>query len=367
MTLLFPAALAAFVALAIPLAVHLARRAERAPVDFAALRWLAARPRPRTRLRFDEWWLLAVRLLVVALVVLWLARPAADTVGDTRPVVAVIPGAVGATVAAGARGVWLAPGLPPLAAKSPAAGAVASLLRQLDAELAPGVALTVVAPAVLSGLDAELPRLSRAVTWRVGGGAMPVAVPARPRAAALVVRFVPGSEAAARYLVAATGAAQPHATIDSGLASKPLPPAITTIAWLVPGALPPALADRVRRGATVVDVLPAARGAVVWTADGAPLVVAEPLGRGRLLHFVRPLDAAATPALLEPDFAERLAALLSSPPAAPTLAAAADVAPLAGAGAYVPPPRDLRPWLALAVAALFLVERALATGRRQGE
>src|SRR5690606_9148841 len=75
LALLLPAALAALGALLLPLLVHLARRSEQRPTDFAALRWLRRKPRPRRRIRFDERWLLALRLLLLALIALWLARP----------------------------------------------------------------------------------------------------------------------------------------------------------------------------------------------------------------------------------------------------------------------------------------------------
>ncbi len=65
--LLAPAALAALVALLLPLLLHLARRDATRPTPFAALRWLRERPRPRRRLRFDDWPLLLVRLLLLAL------------------------------------------------------------------------------------------------------------------------------------------------------------------------------------------------------------------------------------------------------------------------------------------------------------
>ena len=74
--LLAPLGLAALAALIGPLLIHLRRRTEEVPVDFAALRWLDPRPRPRQRLQFDEWPLLALRLLLVALLALLLARPA---------------------------------------------------------------------------------------------------------------------------------------------------------------------------------------------------------------------------------------------------------------------------------------------------
>jgi len=73
--LLLPMALAALAALALPLLIHLARRSEQRPTVFAALRWLREKPRPRSRLRFDEWPLLLLRLLLLAALALLLAKP----------------------------------------------------------------------------------------------------------------------------------------------------------------------------------------------------------------------------------------------------------------------------------------------------
>src|SRR3546814_121961 len=73
--LLFPAALTALAALALPLLIHLTRRSDRQLLDFAALRWLRAKERARRRLRIDEWPLLVLRLLLLAALVLLLAQP----------------------------------------------------------------------------------------------------------------------------------------------------------------------------------------------------------------------------------------------------------------------------------------------------
>ena len=73
--LLLPAALAALGALLVPLLIHLARRSQRQPTVFAALRWLRSEVRPQRRIRLDELLLLALRLLLIALLALWLARP----------------------------------------------------------------------------------------------------------------------------------------------------------------------------------------------------------------------------------------------------------------------------------------------------
>src|SRR5205085_6822706 len=59
LVLLWPAGLAALAALAVPLLLHLRRAQDTQRVDFAALRWLSPRRRPRHRLRLREWLLLA--------------------------------------------------------------------------------------------------------------------------------------------------------------------------------------------------------------------------------------------------------------------------------------------------------------------
>src|SRR6187431_281369 len=91
MVLLWPAGLLALVALAVPLLLHLRRATEARRVEFAALRWLSPRQRPRTRLRLREWLLLLLRLLLVALVALLFAGPAHVPGGKAPPEVLVAP------------------------------------------------------------------------------------------------------------------------------------------------------------------------------------------------------------------------------------------------------------------------------------
>lgn len=183
LALLLPAGLAALVALLLPLLLHLARRHEQTPTDFAALRWLRQKPKPRHRIRFDEWPLLLLRLLLLALLALWLAKPVLSGADDTHPWIVVVPGVDVASAGeqasnADAQRHWLAPDFPSLDTPSPAgAPAIGSLLRQLDAELPPDTPLTVVVPATLQGADAERPKLSRAMTWTVVDGAMASASP----------------------------------------------------------------------------------------------------------------------------------------------------------------------------------------------
>ena len=350
-TLLLPAALAALAALVVPLLIHLARRTEQRPTDFAALRWLRERPRPRHRPRLDEWPLLLARLLLLALLALWLARPAVFGAGDTRPVVAVVPGVAKPILAEGTRGLWLSPGFPELAGPAPAPGPMVSLLRQLDAELPPGTPLRVVVPAVLQGVDAQRPRLSRAITWQVAPGAMPA--PAAARAAA---SFAVRSDS--RYLVAAARALGQG---DVGPASAPIRPGTRALVWTAPGPLPATARAVLERDGTVLTIADTPAGAI-GPATG-PLIETVASPRGRLLRFTRPLVPATMPELLDPGFPRRLAAAFAEP-LPPARVAARNFAPDTGASPYPQPAVDLRPWLAIAIALLFLLERLLATRRR---
>ncbi|MEG2981926.1 MAG: BatA domain-containing protein, partial [Stenotrophomonas sp.] len=153
---LFPAGFIALAALLLPLLIHLARRSEQRIIDFAALRWLSAKPRPRRRIRFDEWPLLLLRLLLLAFLAVLLARPALMGVPDTQQRVAVLPGvdlaaAQRAVGNADAQWLWLAPGFPRIDKSAAPQGPqpVSSLLRELDAALPIDAALTVVVPSVL--------------------------------------------------------------------------------------------------------------------------------------------------------------------------------------------------------------------------
>ena len=159
--LLFPAALTALAALLIPIVLHLARRNQLKQVDFSALRWLHVKPRPRQRLRFEDIPLLLLRLFLLALLVLWLAQPVLRDWHSTSTYVAVMPGITPAQVAAQAfperaRLHWLAPLFPPIDKPlTTTAVPVASLLRQLDAELPGDVPIIVLASAVFDGADAN--------------------------------------------------------------------------------------------------------------------------------------------------------------------------------------------------------------------
>lgn len=381
--LLLPIALAALAALALPLLIHLARRSEQRPTDFAALRWLRQKAKPRHRIRFDEWPLLLLRLLLLALMALWLAKPVLFGSASDASWIVAAPGVDVTQLRAAIRDDdsqqrWLAPGFPGLE-QAPSADTVplASLLRQLDAELPASAKLTVLVPEHLSGADAQRPVLSRAVDWRVLPGAMPVDEPPRISPPALSVRYATDREPSLRYLRAAAAAwlsvdSQRPSDFSAAPVTQPLAPDTRHLIWLAPGPLPASVLQWIEQGGiALLDAQAEAPAAttmsVRWRdADGAALVEGTAMGRGRVLRFTRPLRPSEMPSLLEPDFPQRLRELFASAPPAPSRVAARDYIPDTrrpdiGGASYALPPRDLQPWLALLIALVLLIERWLAS------
>lgn len=377
MTLAFaaPVALAASAALLLPLAIHLARRSDPDLVWFAALRFLDQRPRPRSRLRLDEWPLLLLRLLLILLIALFLAQPLLEGVIDRRARIAVVPGidpARAGPARAGVARLWLADGFPPLDRPAPPPPAnFANLVRELDAQLPPGTPLTLIVPPTLDGAgDARL-RLSRRVTWRIAPTAAPAAAPPAPpapRPPLLALHVAPGRAGEARYFGAAASAwGRPAAPI----APDATPPREAVLVWLDRAPLAPAPRAWVAAGGTVILPRDAAEpigpGDPVWRDPlGRPIATATPIGQGRAIRLVRPLRPAELPLLVEPGLPAALLDLLAPPAPPPARVAAAAYAPESGGPAPDRPPAlPLRPWLAIAIAALFLAERWVATGRRR--
>lgn len=380
--LLLPAALAALTALLLPLLIHLARRSEQRPTDFAALRWLRQKPKPRHRVRFDEWPLLIARLLLLALLALWLAKPVLFGSAAETPWVAVMPGIdaaqARASVADGqARLHWLAPGFPDLDEPSPtdAAPAFASLLRQLDSELPAAVKLSVLVPQQLSNADAQRPRLSREVEWKVLSGAMPMPKAVVTGVPALSVRYAQDRKGGLRYLRAAASAWQATATAPA-FSAAPVDQAIPSdaryLVWLAPGALPAAVRDWIRQGGTALLAVDTEYGlpatpVVYWRdALAEPLIEGGALERGRVLRFTRQFAPATMPELLQADFPRHLRQALQAAGSEARRVFAKDYSPITGGAAYAQPPRDLQPWLTLLIAMLLMVERWLATRRSRG-
>ena len=373
--LLLPGALAALVALVIPLIIHIARKSEQHPTDFAALRWLRQKPRPRSRLRFDEWPLLLLRLRLLALVALWLAQPVLFDAGDDSPYVAVGPGARFDAPPEGNRVHWLAPGFPALDEPRPTGPLpLASLIRQLDAELPTDTPLTIVTPQVIEGADADRLRLSRKVTWRIVPGAMPASRFTPAPIPILAIRHDAAHRPALRYLRAAALSWRPAgraAPIDTGMLDAPLPDQSHTLIWLSGATIPQSVTQWIAEGRTALvasdAIIPAGQTMIPLWRDplGVPLAQMKPLGKGRLIRFTRPVAPASMPVVLEADFPAQLRGLLTTAPASPSRATAADYAPLTGGRAYDQPPQPLRPWIALLIALLLLTERWLATARRR--
>ncbi len=370
--LLLPLALAALFAVVVPLAIHLARRDEQRPTVFAALQWLRQKPKPQQRLRFDEWPLLLARLLLLALLALWLARPVLHDGADITPYIAVMPGVDASAVTdAKASRHWLASGFPDLNTAPPSANVpFASLLRQLDADLPAKTRLTVVVPATLQGADAERPTLSRQVDWRVvaGAGAMASSSAVVSPSPVLVVRYAPGQEAGLRYIRGLAAAWQ--TPFEAGSMTDALPATGKTLVWLAPGPLPATVTDWVRRGGTALLGADArVDGALTpyWRDSvGTSLVEGANLGKGRVLHFTRPLTPADMPALLDADFPDHVRAVLAGHLFEPARVAAAAYTPLTGGMVYPQAATDLQPWLAILIALVFGCERWLATSRRRG-
>ncbi|MFZ2994964.1 BatA domain-containing protein [Sphingobium sp.] len=369
--LLIPAALAALVALVVPLAIHIARKSEQLRIDFAALRWLRQKPKPRSRLRFDEWPLLLLRLAIVTLVVLALARPFLSGPPDRTPYLAIVPGSslTQTGVDKDSRAHWIAPGFPSVGQPAPSADLpTASLIRDLDSRLPADTPLTIMAPRQITGADAERMRLSRKVEWRIVEGAGFHAPSFSPASAiALAIRHDDGHRNGLRYFRAAAlawkGTAPDVAALDA-----PLPARSRSMIWLGGGTVPNSVLGWVKAGGTSLIASDAIfpsdkRRATLWRdALDTPLVEGIALGQGRLLRFTRRLTPTDMPELVESDFPEHLHALLS-PPVPPSRALAEDYAPKVGGRSYSQPPEDLRNWLALLIALLFAAERWLATRR----
>ena len=373
--LLVPLGLTALAALIVPLLIHVARRTEDVPLDFAAMRWLNALPRPRRRLRFDELLLLALRLLLVALLALLLARPAVLGWEDESARILAAPGIdpVAARSAAGAEADirWIAPGFPGIETAIPAPSEpVSSLIRQFDAELPEGAALTILVPPVLGGVDAEPLRLTRKVTWRIIGSDAQSGNATAPVIPALSVRHSQGQDSAVRYFRAAAGAWSENPRFEA-TAEAALPPRDHVLVWLVPGPVPQAVSDWIGKGGTALLVdsaqiaMPAASEALWRDETGRTLVEGGALGAGRLLRFTRPLEPAAMPELISPGFAAALRDLVSAPAPPPARVSAAAFVPKNGIAPYDLPPRDLTPWLAVIIALVFAAERLLATRQRR--
>lgn len=365
LSLLWPAGLLAGLALLIPLLIHWLPRRQSRPRPFAALRFIGRHAPPRQQRRLAEWPLLILRLLLLAVLALWLALPLwRDWPGLGLHWRAVWPGSDPAALAALPavdRVVWLVPGLPAVegAATSDDSAHSASLLRELAASLPAGDRLSVAVPRVLSGLDAQALRLAREVSWELIDPAVSEAAPPVPRR--LSLRIEPGS-APNRWLEAALTAweADPllATVIDRGDAQQAVPADAEVVLWIGNAPAP-------RWQAGPVPLLQIADST-------SPSSTIEPLSglpvqrlAGADARLAAPLAPETLPAVLDPDFPQRVHHLLFQRFPQPDTAPAEAVRPQIDPTRLAPEPLPLQPWLALLAALLFLVERWLASGRRR--
>lgn len=369
---LAPAALAALAALLVPLLIHLQRRPEQRVVEFAALRWLSERVRPRQRLRLTDRLLLLLRLLLVAALALWLAQPVwLEYLPRGRDWELVVPGVDPATLPtpASARATerrWLAPGFPLMDTPTPQGSVpVASLLRELDARLRPEVAVSAWVPRELAGLDAERIRLSREVQWHVVDATSPdAAAPVAPAPLEVAIRYEDPADPALPFLdaaIAAWNAPEPDRyRVDRGAVGAALPATTDWLVW-IGGEPPAAVLDWVRQGghALVVPSSTPERATGAGPAHGLPLL-RQAMGHGALATGTVPLRPDTWPSLLDAGFPAQLHDLLQGTAAAPDRGDASALRPSSDGPRLPPPAFPVGDWLALAIAALLLAERLLA-------
>ncbi|MDT3486421.1 BatA domain-containing protein [Stenotrophomonas maltophilia] len=369
MNLLFPLGLAALAAWLLPLLIHLARRHPYTPLDFAALRWLRAQIRPRQRIRFDDWSLLLMRLLLLAALALLLARPALTGPAPAPTAWTVVAPGLDATALRGTTEAgnwhWLAPGFPAIDQVPPASTAsLPSLLRELDAQLPAGTALTVHVPDPLPGLDGARLQLSREVQWRP----QPIPVTAQPSAATSPrLRVRSDASAAAQHWLNALQRAWGMQAPLAPLVADALPERGEIGVWSRNGTLPANWQGWLRDGGRVVTAgKPAAEASILLrNAEGAPLLWQQRIGHGVLLSLPGDWDASGNAALRDPQLPRALLLALQ-PPASPRLGDAQDQAPhRAVLPATTPPVREPTPWLLLAVVLLFALERWMASSARR--
>lgn len=373
MNFLLPAGLFGLFALALPLLIHLVRRPPTETVPFAALRWLGDVARPQRQWQLRQWLLLLLRLLLLAALALLLAEPLRQAGSASEHVRAVSPALPAPAPAEGVRDVWLAAGFPAITADAllPAADQpTSSLLRQLDAQLAPGTTLQVMVPAALDGTDGQRPQLSRNVDWQVHAAPdAPAAKQASEPAAPRIVLRHDGSDAMRASLHvwhAVADAWQTEASADIAALDAPLPALghapleqDTLLVWLADAPLPAAAQAHLASAGRVLLAAPIDGGtpALLDNGDGSPLLARDGDGRFRL---ARPLTPAAAPRVLEADFPARLLQALQ-PRVDAARADAAEHAPVSGAPAlFAPTPQPLAPMLIVLIALLFVLERLLA-------
>jgi hypothetical protein len=385
--LLLPSALIALLALAIPLLLHLVRQTEQKRIEFAALRWLVARAQPRRRPRFHEWLLLALRLLLLALLALWLAQPVLSGHPDLHPWVVVDPGINAAHMPArmskNAQWHWLAPGFPSIDNPAPhTAESIASLLRELDATLPREVSLTAIVPEKFDATDAQGPRLGRKVTWTPVPGTSAFGAAGVPKSMGIAV-FVDAEHQAALPYLRATATAwssqtkpqEPTNSLRIIPGAAVLHPDDTHLLWLANTPVSAKQLQWVRSGGVILLAQDSATTSLNWQdaqvawrdANGAPLALRISDGKGAWVRMLVPFTPESLPALLEPNFPVVLNDALQANPPIATRTWANSYAPVVDAQAMhaAQSACPLGGLLALLIALMFGIERLVAMSMRR--
>ncbi len=366
----WPLGLLALSALLLPVLLHLDRRRTLQTLRFAALRWIGERQRPRRSWRLIELTLLALRLLLLAAIALWLAQPLLrGAAREPQHWLAVVPGVDASEITRlqrdGQHVVWLAPDFPRVEAAKPAeSGNISSLLREFDSTLSPDDELTVLLPRELSGLDARAVELSRDVSWEIANTAPSAAASLAPVKRTLAVRYSDPDSPSLAIVRAAAKAWEASAMFPVALgdapASQPIAAPADAVIWL--GGEPDGSAmQAVESGATLLRISETPDNEV---AIDFALATPTRVGRGKLLQLSWPVDARRNAALLDAQFPARLHEALFGTEPMPSRARAQDVRPATVAAQERQRESPLRPQLAWLIAALFLVERLFASGRR---
>lgn len=393
--LLLPSALIALLAMALPVLLHLVRQTEQERIEFAALRWLVARAQPRRRPRFNEWLLLILRLLLLALLAVWLAQPVLSGRPDLRPWVVVDP-AIDATKLAAhmptgtpknAQLRSLATGFPPIEKSLPRSTAststsISSLLRELDSTLPERVALTVIIPEQFDATDAQRASLGRKITWLPVPGTSAFGSTTTSKPLRVAAYADAGHRAALPYLRATASAwatqaspQKPTDTLREITAVDALTDNDTHLLWLASARVQAKQQQWVRNGGVMLLAQDSTAASLDWNdaqvawrdADGAPLALRRHDGKGVWLRMLMPFTPESMPALLEPEFPHALATLLEAKPPVATHAWADAYAPAVNPQAVhaAQSPRSLDSLLALLIAVLFGIERWFAMSMRR--
>jgi hypothetical protein len=381
MSFLLPGMLAALAALLLPILIHLSRRSQSQRVDFAAMRWLQAKLRPRRRPVIEQWLLLLVRLLLLLCLILFLAQPVRQQAEKPGHWLVVVPGTSWQSLSGLPAGEqvqrrWLAPSFPAIDSPPPSPGAAgfSSLIRELDAQLPKSTALTVVLPESLNGLDAERLRLSRTINWRVVPGRMPERSTSAAIIPALAIRSDATSKPSEVFFKAAFAVWQNESARQNRqameiIANDTQAPAKAGL-WIDLRNQPLSDAARqwVMRGGRLMlgpaTALPQAPREALWRDNqGNAILLSQSLGKGQLLQWQRPLNAQALPMLEYGDFPARFYALVQNPMPAPGRALASTLQARSGVVHSPVAPQPLTPWFALAAVLLFVLERWLASSR----